>query len=129
MSKRVKNYIYFIFCCGILILTYGGYSNIRKTENLIKNNSPIEVQMIKVYKYAKSSSVCDVMYKDKLYKSIPYPGGIKEGEFNRDIFYYNDKEDKIIIGKVSYKLFYIALGLLLFFILLWISDIRYNKLS
>ena len=61
---------------------------------------------------------------NSVYKGIPYPGKLKEGEYNDDIFYYDKEKDILFVGKIEYKIVYILSCLSFFFLLLWIKNIR-----
>lgn len=123
MKRRFDNYIYFIFWIIIVVFTLNTYYDIRNKELFIKNNKPVSVRIISISKYAKSSSTCDIEYNNKLYKDIPYPGGLKIGEYS-DIFYYNKEKDIIFSNKIEYNIVYVLCGLSIFFFFLWIRNIR-----
>ena len=107
-----NHYIYFIFFLAVLVFTVSAYVDIKNKEDFIKYNDPVKVYILNIYRFAKSSSTCDVTYNNSVYKGIPYPGKLKEGEYNDDIFYY-DKEKDILLSCLSF-----------FFLLLWIKNIR-----
>ena len=119
-----NHYIYFIFFLAVLVFTVSAYVDIKNKENFIKHNKPIKVYILNIYRFAKSSSTCDVTYNNSVYKGIPYPGKLKEGEYNDDIFYYDKEKDILFVGKVEYKIVYILSSLSFFFLLLWIKNIR-----
>ena len=116
---KIKNYIYFIFFIAISVLTASAYFDIKNKENFI-----IYIYILNIYRFAKSSSTCDVTYNNSVYKGIPYPGKLKEGEYNDDIFYYDKEKDILFVGKIEYKIVYILSCLSFFFLLLWIKNIR-----
>jgi len=117
-------YIYFIFFLAVLVFTVSAYVDIKNKENFIKHNKPVKVYILNIYRFAKSSSTCDVTYNNSVYKGIPYPGKLKEGEYNDDIFYYDKEKDILFVGKIEYKIVYILSCLSFFFLLLWIKNIR-----
>ena len=119
-----NHYIYFIFFLAVLVFTVSVYVDIKNKENFIKHNKPVKVYILNIYRFAKSSSTCDVTYNDSVYKGIPYPGKLKEREYNDDIFYYDKEKDILFVGKVEYKIEYILSSLSFFFLLLWIKNIR-----
>jgi hypothetical protein len=119
-----NHYIYFIFFLAVLVFTVSAYVDIKNKENFIKHNKPVKVYILNIYRFAKSSSTCDVTYNNSVYKGIPYPGKLKEGEYNDDIFYYDKEKDILFVGKVEYKIVYILSSLSFFFLLLWIKNIR-----
>lgn len=119
-----NHYIYFIFFLAVLVFTVSVYVDIKNKENFIKHNKPVKVYILNIYRFAKSSSTCDVTYNDSVYKGIPYPGKLKEREYNDDIFYYDKEKDILFVGKVEYKIVYILSSLSFFFLLLWIKNIR-----
>ena len=121
---KIKNYIYFIFFIAISVFTASAYFDIKNKENFIKYNKPVKVYILNIYRFAKSSSTCDVTYNNSVYKGIPYPGKLKEGEYNDDIFYYDKEKDILFVGKIEYKIVYILSCLSFFFLLLWIKNIR-----
>ena len=118
---KIKNYIYFI---AVSVFTASAYFDIKNKENFIKNNKPVKVYILNIYRFAKSSSTCDVTYNNSVYKGIPYPGKLKEGEYNDTIFYYDKEKDILFVGKIEYKIVYILSSLSFFFLLLWIKNIR-----
>ena len=117
-------YIYFIFFLAVLVFTVSAYVDIKNKEDFIKYNDPVKVYILNIYRFAKSSSTCDVTYNNSVYKGIPYPGKLKEGEYNDDIFYYDKEKDILFVGKIEYKIVYILSCLSFFFLLLWIKNIR-----
>ena len=117
-------YIYIIFFLAILVFTVSAYVDIKNKEDFIKYNDPVKVYILNIYRFAKSSSTCDVTYNNSVYKGIPYPGKLKEGEYNDDIFYYDKEKDILFVGKIEYKIVYILSCLSFFFLLLWIKNIR-----
>ena len=119
-----NHYIYFIFFLAVFVFTVSDYVDIKNKENFIKHNKPVKVYILNIYRFAKSSSTCDVTYNNSVYKGIPYPGKLKEGEYNDDIFYYDKEKDILFVGKVEYKIVYILSSLSFFFLLLWIKNIR-----
>ena len=119
-----NHYIYFIFFLAVLVFTVSAYVDIKNKENFIKHNKPVKVYILNIYRFAKSSSTCDVTYNNSVYKGIPYPGKLKEGEYNDTIFYYDKEKDILFVGKVEYKIVYILSSLSFFFLLLWIKNIR-----
>lgn len=119
-----NHYIYFIFFLAVLVFTVSVYVDIKNKENFIKHNKPVKVYILNIYRFAKSSSTCDVTYNNSVYKGIPYPGKLKEREYNDDIFYYDKEKDILFVGKVEYKIVYILSSLSFFFLLLWIKNIR-----
>lgn len=119
-----NHYIYFIFFLSVLVFTVSAYVDIKNKENFIKYNDPVKVYILNIYRFAKSSSTCDVTYNNSVYKGIPYPGKLKEGEYNDDIFYYDKEKDILFVGKIEYKIVYILSCLSFFFLLLWIKNIR-----
>lgn len=119
-----NHYIYFIFFLAVLVFTVSAYVDIKNKEDFIKYNDPVKVYILNIYRFAKSSSTCDVTYNNSVYKGIPYPGKLKEGEYNDDIFYYDKEKDILFVGKVEYKIVYILSSLSFFFLLLWIKNIR-----
>lgn len=121
---KIKNYIYFIFFIAISVFTASAYFDIKNKENFIKNNKPVKVYILNIHRFAKSSSTCDIKYNNRIYKGIPYPGKLKEGEYNDDIFYYDKEKDILFVGKIEYKIVYILSCLSFFFLLLWIKNIR-----
>ena len=118
-----NHYIYFIFFLVVLVFTVSAYVDIKNKEDFIKYNDPVKVYILNIYRFAKSSSTCDVTYNNSVYKGIPYPGKLKEGEYNDDIFYYDEEEDAIFVGKIEYKIIYILLFLSFFFMFLWLKSI------
>ena len=84
-----NHYIYFIFFLAVLVFTVSAYVDIKNKEDFIKYNNPVKVYILNIYRFAKSSSTCDVTYNNSVYKGIPYPGKLKEGEYNDTIFYYD----------------------------------------
>ena len=119
-----NHYIYFIFFLAVLVFTVSAYVDIKNKEDFIKYNDPVKVYILNIYRFAKSSSTCDVTYNNSVYKGIPYPGKLKEGEYNNTIFYYDKEKDILFVGKVEYKIVYILSSLSFFFLLLWIKNIR-----
>ena len=119
-----NHYIYFIFFLAVLVFTVSAYVDIKNKEDFIKYNDPVKVYILNIYRFAKSSSTCDVTYNNSVYKGIPYPGKLKEGEYNDDIFYYDKEKDILFVGKIEYKIVYILSSLSFFFLLLWIKNIR-----
>ena len=119
-----NHYIYFIFFLSVLVFTVSAYVDIKNKEDFIKYNDPVKVYILNIYRFAKSSSTCDVTYNNSVYKGIPYPGKLKEGEYNDDIFYYDKEKDILFVGKIEYKIVYILSCLSFFFLLLWIKNIR-----
>ena len=119
-----NHYIYFIFFLVVLVFTVSAYVDIKNKEDFIKYNDPVKVYILNIYRFAKSSSTCDVTYNNSVYKGIPYPGKLKEGEYNDDIFYYDKEKDILFVGKIEYKIVYILSCLSFFFLLLWIKNIR-----
>ena len=119
-----NHYIYFIFFIAISVFTVSAYVDIKNKEDFIQYNDPVKVYILNIYRFAKSSSTCDVTYNNSVYKGIPYPGKLKEGEYNDDIFYYDKEKDILFVGKVEYKIVYILSSLSFFFLLLWIKNIR-----
>ena len=119
-----NHYIYFIFFLSVLVFTVSAYVDIKNKEDFIKYNDPVKVYILNIYRFAKSSSTCDVTYNNSVYKGIPYPGKLKEGEYNDTIFYYDKEKDILFVGKVEYKIVYILSCLSFFFLLLWIKNIR-----
>lgn len=93
---KIKNYIYFIFFIAISVFTASAYFDIKNKENFIKYNKPVKVYILNIHRFAKSSSTCDIKYNNRIYKGIPYPGKLKEGEYSDDIFYYDEEEDAIL---------------------------------
>ena len=122
--KKINNCIYFIFFIAVSIFTVSAYLDIENKENFIKHNKPVKVYILKIYRFAKSSSTCDVKYNNIVYKGIPYPRKLKENEYSDDIFYYDDEEDIIFVGKTEYKIIYILSCLSFFFLFLWLKNIR-----
>ena len=122
--KKINNCIYFIFFIAVSIFTVSAYLDIENKEKFIKHNKPVKVYILNIYRFAKSSSTCDVTYNNSVYKGIPYPGKLKEGEYNDDIFYYDKEKDILFVGKIEYKIVYILSCLSFFFLLLWIKNIR-----
>ena len=120
---KIKNYIYFIFFIVISVFTASAYFDIKNKENFIKYNKPVKVYILNIHRFAKSSSTCDIKYNNRIYKGIPYPGKLKEGEYSDDIFYYDEEEDAIFVGKIEYKIIYILLCLSFFFLFLWLKSI------
>ena len=116
--------MYFIFFLAVLVFTVSAYVDIKNKEDFIKYNDPVKVYILNIYRFAKSSSTCDVTYNNSVYKGIPYPGKLKEGEYNDDIFYYDKEKDILFVGKIEYKIVYILSCLSFFFLLLWIKNIR-----
>lgn len=102
---KIKNYIYFIFFIAISVFTASAYFDIKNKENFIKYNKPVKVYILNIHRFAKSSSTCDIKYNNRIYKEIPYPGKLKEGEYSDDIFYYDEEEDAIFVGKIEYKIY------------------------
>ena len=121
---KIKNSIYFIFFIAVSVFTASAYFDIKNKENFIKYNKPVKVYILNIHRFAKSSSTCDVTYNNSVYKGIPYPGKLKEGEYNDDIFYYDKEKDILFVGKIEYKIVYILSCLSFFFLLLWIKNIR-----
>ena len=119
-----NHYIYFIFFIAISVFTVSAYVDIKNKEDFIQYNNPVKVYILNIYRFAKSSSTCDVTYNNSVYKGIPYPGKLKEGEYNDDIFYYDKEKDILFVGKIEYKIVYILSSLSFFFLLLWIKNIR-----
>ena len=119
-----KHYMYFIFFLAVLVFTVSAYVDIKNKEDFIKYNDPVKVYILNIYRFAKSSSTCDVTYNNSVYKGIPYPGKLKEREYNDTIFYYDKEKDILFVGKVEYKIVYILSCLSFFFLLLWIKNIR-----
>ena len=119
-----NHYIYFIFFLVVLVFTVSAYVDIKNKEDFIKYNDPVKVYILNIYRFAKSSSTCDVTYNNSVYKGIPYPGKLKEGEYNDTIFYYDKEKDILFVGKIEYKIVYILSCLSFFFLLLWIKNIR-----
>lgn len=119
-----NHYIYFIFFLAALVFTVSAYVDIKNKEDFIKHNKPVKVYILNIYRFAKSSSTCDVTYNNSVYKGIPYPGKLKEGEYNDTIFYYDKEKDILFVGKIEYKIVYILSCLLFFYLLLWIKNIR-----
>ena len=119
-----NHYIYFIFFLAVLVFTVSAYVDIKNKEDFIQYNDPVKVYILNIYRFAKSSSTCDVTYNNSVYKGIPYPGKLKEAEYNDDIFYYDKEKDILFVGKVEYKIVYILSSLSFFFLLLWIKNIR-----
>ena len=105
---KIKNFIYFIFFIAISVFTASAYFDIKNKENFIKYNKPIKVYILNINRFAKSSSTCDIKYNNRIYKGIPYPGKLKEGEYSDDIFYYDEEEGAIFVGKIEYKIIYIS---------------------
>ena len=103
---KMKNYIYFIFFIAVSVFTASAYFDIKNKENFIKNNKPVKVYILNIHRFAKSSSTYDVKYNNIVYKGIPYPGKLKEGEYSDDIFYYDEEEDAVFVGKIEYKIIY-----------------------
>ena len=104
---KIKNYIYFIFFIAVSVFTASAYFDIKNKENFIKHNKPVKVYVLNIHRFAKLSSTCDIKYNNRIYKGIPYPGKLKEGEYNDDIFYYDGEEDAVFVGKIEYKIIYI----------------------
>ena len=100
-----NHYIYFIFFIAISVFTVSAYVDIKNKEDFIQYNDPVKVYILNIYRFAKSSSTCDVTY-------------------NNDIFYYDKEKDILFVGKVEYKIVYILSSLSFFFLLLWIKNIR-----
>ena len=100
--------MYFIFLIAISVFTASAYFDIKNKENFIKNNKPVKVYILNIHRFAKLSSTYDVKYNNIVYKGIPYPGKLKEGEYSDDIFYYDEEEDAIFVGKIEYKIIYIS---------------------
>ena len=119
-----NHYIYFIFFLAVLVFTVSAYVDIKNKEDFIKYNDPVKVYILNIYRFAKSSSTCDVTYNNSVYKGIPYPGKLKEGEYNDTIFYYDKEKDILFVGKIEYKIVYVLWCLSFFFLLLWIKNIR-----
>ena len=119
-----NHYIYIIFFLAVLVFTVSAYVDIKNKEDFIKYNDPVKVYILNIYRFAKSSSTCDVTYNNSVYKGIPYPGKLKEGEYNDTIFYYDKEKDILFVGKIEYKIVYILSCLSFFFLLLWIKNIR-----
>lgn len=119
-----NHYIYFIFFLVVLVFTVSAYVDIKNKEDFIKYNDPVKVYILNIYRFAKSSSTCDVTYNNSVYKGIPYPGKLKEGEYNDTIFYYDKEKDILFVGKIEYKIVYILSCLSFFFLFLWIKNIR-----
>ena len=119
-----NHYIYFIFFLAVLVFTVSAYVDIKNKEDFIKYNNPVKVYILNIYRFAKSSSTCDVTYNNSVYKGIPYPGKLKEGEYNDTIFYYDKEKNILFVGKIEYKIVYILSSLSFFFLLLWIKNIR-----
>ena len=119
-----NHYIYFIFFLAVLVFTVSAYVDIKNKEDFIKYNDPVKVYILNIYRFAKSSSTCDVTYNNSVYKGIPYPGKLKEGEYNDTIFYYDKEKNILFVGKIEYKIVYILSSLSFFFLLLWIKNIR-----
>ena len=119
-----NHYIYFIFFLSVLVFTVSAYVDIKNKEDFIKYNDPVKVYILNIYRFAKSSSTCDVTYNNSVYKGIPYPGKLKEGEYNDTIFYYDKEKDILFVGKIEYKIVYILSCLSFFSLLLWIKNIR-----
>ncbi|MDY3351216.1 hypothetical protein PG357_04365 [Riemerella anatipestifer] len=94
-------------------------------EDVIKNTSSVSVIILKTYSFAKSSNRCDLLYNDRIYKSVDSPGNIKEG-YNDIDFYYNKDKDEIFPKGISYRVTYIGIILLLFFMFLWYWDTKKN---
>lgn len=82
-----NHYIYFIFFLAVLVFTVSAYVDIKNKEDFIKYNDPVKVYILNIYRFAKSSSTCDVTYNNSVYKGIPYPGKLKEGENIMMIFF------------------------------------------
>ena len=118
-----NHYIYFIFFLAVLVFTVSAYVDIKNKEDFIKYNDPVKVYILNIYRFAKSSSTCDIKYNNRIYKGIPYLGKLKEGEYSDDIFYYDEEEDAIFVGKIEYKIIYILLCLSFFFLFLWLKSI------
>ena len=116
--------MYFIFFLAVLVFTVSAYVDIKNKEDFIKYNDPVKVYILNIYRFAKSSSTCDVTYNNSVYKGIPYPGKLKEGEYNDTIFYYDKEKDILFVGKIEYKIVYVLWCLSFFFLLLWIKNIR-----
>ena len=110
---KIKNYIYFIFFIAISVFTASAYFDIKNKENYIKYNKPVKVYVLNIHRFAKSSSTCDIKYNNRIYKEIPYPGKLKEGEYNDDIFYYDEEEDAVFVGKIEYKIIYLIVFIFL----------------
>ena len=115
---KIKNYIYFIFFIAISVFTASAYFDIKNKENFI-----IYIYILNIHRFAKSSSTCDIKYNNRIYKGIPYPGKLKEGEHSDDIFYYDEEEDAVFVGKIEYKIIYILLCLSFFSLFLWLKSI------
>jgi len=109
---KIKNSIYFIFFIAISVFTASTYFDIKNKENFIKYNKPVKVYILNIHRY-----------NNRIYKGIPYPGKLKEGEYSDDIFYYDEEEDAIFVGKIEYKIIYILLFLSFFFMFLWLKSI------
>ena len=122
--KKINNCIYFIFFIAVSIFTVSAYVDIKNKEDFIKYNDPVKVYILNIYRFAKSSSTCDVTYNNSVYKGIPYPGKLKEREYNDTIFYYDKEKDILFVGKVEYKIVYILSCLSFFFLLLLLKNIR-----
>jgi len=110
---KIKNSIYFIFFIAISVFTASTYFDIKNKENFIKYNKPVKVYILNIHRFAKSSSTCDIKYNNRIYK----------GMYNDDIFYYDEEEDAIFVGKIEYKIIYILLFLSFFFMFLWLKSI------
>ena len=74
-----NHYIYFIFFIAISVFTVSAYVDIKNKEDFIQYNDPVKVYILNIYRFAKSSSTCDIKYNNRIYKGIPYPGKLKEG--------------------------------------------------
>ena len=123
-NENKKQHIFYIFYCYIsTVFTASTYFDIKNKENFIKYNKPVKVYILNIHRFAKSSSTCDIKYNNRIYKGIPYPGKLKEGEYSDDIFYYDEEEDAIFVGKIEYKIIYILLFLSFFFMFLWLKSI------
>gem|GEM_PF-323563 len=110
---------------GELIRQINYYRNVlRDTIFVVISENDEYKDILNIYRFAKSSSTCDVTYNNSVYKGIPYPGKLKEGEYNDDIFYYDKEKDILFVGKIEYKIVYILSCLSFFFLLLWIKNIR-----
>ncbi len=91
-----NHYIYFIFFLAVLVFTVSAYVDIKNKEDFIQYNNPVKVYILNIHRFAKSSSTCDIKYNNRIYKEIPYPGKLKEGEYNDDIYIKEIKEDEAI---------------------------------
>jgi len=119
---KLKIIICLISNITLLILFLVGFREIRKHNEIVSKNNPIEVKIIKINHSYKSSTTCSILFKGKKYENVHYP-------FNEESFYYDSENDEIFYkndGKFALRVIFILFILSLF---LWIILKEKFKLS